>query len=388
VSEPGLTNPWELWQRLIDSIGPYYRGRLFSARDEAKREFGELDDQELGAIAAEGRRAAGTLDEEGARLAVRLTGERERHSRVVSDLQREAELLARRRRWALSPGRRRRARAEAADRGARAAEHRRLAAEAHEQLRQLGSGGRHLYPWFERHQEVLLRGLAAEVALDAAHSAVYHVLGAPGIAALTAACLTSDRAIDIGEFQRLVGNGGDARQRCCSRSQPSYTGVGRACRSASCSPNSMEKTWTACSTRSPWSSGAGSRSRGRLTISGYGPPNPRAAGRDRGDAQVAVAIRRLPSSYDWSHTYAPRQGGSWAQATGSWRLPGRVGRVFGTLGRRADGVVLERLWRLGQTRGGQPPRAVEPIGHTGDLCAQSTAIARKIRRSQEVRRRA
>jgi hypothetical protein len=89
----------------------------------------------------------------------------------------------------------------------------RLAAEAHEQLRQLGSGGRHLYLWFERHQEVLARGLAAEVALDAAHSAVYHVLGAPGIASLTAACLTSDRAIDIGEFQRLVGNGGDARQR-------------------------------------------------------------------------------------------------------------------------------------------------------------------------------
>ena len=31
---------------------------------------------------------------------------------------------------------------------------------------------------------------------------------------------------------------------------------------------------------------------------------------------------------------------------------------------------------------------VEPIGHTGDLYAQSTAIARKIRRSEEVRRRA
>jgi len=64
---------------------------------------------------------------------------------------------------------------------------------------------------------------------------------------------------------------------------------------------------------------------------------------------------------------------------------GRVGRVFGTLGRRADSVVLERLWRLGQTRGGQPPRAVEPIGHTGDLCAQSTAIARKIRECEAVR---
>ena len=36
-----------------------------------------------------------------------------------------------------------------------------------------------------------------------------------------------------------------------------------------------------------------------------------------------------------------------------------------------------------------PPAAnsepVELIGHTGDLCAQSTVIARKIRRSEEVR---
>jgi hypothetical protein len=60
---------------------------------------------------------------------------------------------------------------------------------------------------------VLARGLAAEVALDAAHSAVYHVLGAPGIASLTAGCLTSDRAIDLGQLQELVKNGGEARQR-------------------------------------------------------------------------------------------------------------------------------------------------------------------------------
>jgi hypothetical protein len=55
--------------------------------------------------------------------------------------------------------------------------------------------------------------MAAELTLDAAHQAVYHVLGAPAIASLTAACLTSDRAIDLGQLQDLVRNGGQARQR-------------------------------------------------------------------------------------------------------------------------------------------------------------------------------
>jgi hypothetical protein len=49
--------------------------------------------------------------------------------------------------------------------------------------------------------------------LEATPSAVYHVLGAPSIASLTAACLTSDRAIDIGRLERLVGERGDERQR-------------------------------------------------------------------------------------------------------------------------------------------------------------------------------
>jgi hypothetical protein len=78
---------------------------------------------------------------------------------------------------------------------------------------ELGNSGRPLYPWFERHQDVLARGLAAELALDAAHSAVYHVLGASGIASLTAACRTPDRAIAIGELERLVKPDGDTRQR-------------------------------------------------------------------------------------------------------------------------------------------------------------------------------
>jgi hypothetical protein len=42
---------------------------------------------------------------------------------------------------------------------------------------------------------------------------VYHVLGAPSIASLTAACVTSDRSIDIERLERLVAQGGDARQR-------------------------------------------------------------------------------------------------------------------------------------------------------------------------------
>ena len=189
MSEPGLTNRWEPWQRLIDSIGPYYRAQLFKARDHAKGELADLDDGQLGVIAAEGRGVARSLDGEGARLSVSVTEERERHARLAAELQCEAELLVRRGRWALAPHRRRWARAEAAGRAARAEEHRRLAAQAHEQLRELGSSGRHLYPWFERHRDVLARGLAAEVALDAAQSAVYHALGAPAIASLTAACL-------------------------------------------------------------------------------------------------------------------------------------------------------------------------------------------------------
>lgn len=45
----------------------------------------------------------------------------------------------------------------------------------HGQLRELGNSGRHLYLWFERYQDLLARGLAAELTLDAAHHAVYNV---------------------------------------------------------------------------------------------------------------------------------------------------------------------------------------------------------------------
>ena len=64
----------------------------------------------------------------------------------------------------------------------------------------------------ERHQDVLARGIAAELRLDAAQGAVYHVLGAPRIASLTAACSPpTGRSISVDE--RLVKRDGEARQR-------------------------------------------------------------------------------------------------------------------------------------------------------------------------------
>ena len=137
MSERGLTNPWEPWQRLIDSIGPSYRGQLLAAGDHARGELFDLDEGQRETVAAEGRRVANSLNDEGARVTVSLTEDRERHSRLAADLQREAELILRRRRWPLASRRRREARADAA--------------QAHEQLRQLGNSGRQLYPWFERH---------------------------------------------------------------------------------------------------------------------------------------------------------------------------------------------------------------------------------------------
>jgi hypothetical protein len=193
---------------------PLLPTQLLAARDRARGKLRDLDEEQLETVAAEGRRAASSLDEDGARLTVTLTDDRERHARLAADLQCEAEALVRRRRWALGAARgRRQVRSDAAERADRAEEHRRREARTHEQLRELGNSGRHLYPWFERNQDVLARGMAAELTLDAAQGAVYHVLGASGIASLTAACLTTDRAIDIGRLERLVKKDGEARQR-------------------------------------------------------------------------------------------------------------------------------------------------------------------------------
>ncbi|MGZ6662752.1 MAG: hypothetical protein ACXVHL_36130 [Solirubrobacteraceae bacterium] len=267
MSERRLTNQWAPWQRLIDSIGPDDRTQLFTARDRARGELSDLDEEQLEAIASHGRSVAGSLDE-GARLTVTLTEERERHSRLAADMRHETELHLRRQRWAITPRRRRQARANAAERAERAEEHRRRAAQSHEQLRELGNSGRHLYPWFERHQGALGRGPAAEPTVDAAQSAVYHLLGAPGIASLTAACLTTDRAIDLGELQELVKGGGEVRQRLlfavAAELYGREQGVSLSELLAELDGEDLDHV---CLKRSPWSSGAGSCAPDRPTIS-------------------------------------------------------------------------------------------------------------------------
>jgi hypothetical protein len=72
MSDRGLTNQWEPWQRLIDSIGPYYRDRLFEARDRANAKLDDLDEEELASLASEGRKIASSLDEDDARVTVSL----------------------------------------------------------------------------------------------------------------------------------------------------------------------------------------------------------------------------------------------------------------------------------------------------------------------------
>ena len=54
--------------------------------------------------------------------------------------------------------------------------------------------------------------MAAELT-STPRKARYNLLGAPGVASLTAACLTTNRAIDIGLLERLVKKCGEARQR-------------------------------------------------------------------------------------------------------------------------------------------------------------------------------
>jgi hypothetical protein len=54
VSEPGLTNPWEPWQPLIDAIGPYYRSQLLATGDHARGELCDLDEGQRETVAAGG----------------------------------------------------------------------------------------------------------------------------------------------------------------------------------------------------------------------------------------------------------------------------------------------------------------------------------------------
>ncbi len=95
---------------------------------------------------------------------------------------------------------------------------------------------------------------------------------------------------------------------------------------------------------------------------------------------------RLPTSYDWSRAHARRRGGEGLErlARGEWPTASVVSSLFGTWATARAAASGEDV-DAPRTGGLEP---VEPIGHTGDLYAQSTAIARKIRRSEEVRRRA
>jgi AcrR family transcriptional regulator len=91
----------------------------------------------------------------------------------------------------------------------------------------------------------------------------------------------------------------------------------------------------------------------------------------------------LPSSYDWSRTHARRRGGEAFErlAGGGWPPASVVGSLFGTWACARAAASGEDV--AAAQKGGSEP--VEPIGHTSDLCAQSPVIARKIRRSEEVR---
>jgi hypothetical protein len=90
----------------------------------------------------------------------------------------------------------------------------------------------------------------------------------------------------------------------------------------------------------------------------------------------------LPTSYVWSRTHARRRGGEALErlASGEWPAASVVGRLFGTW---AAARVAASGKDLGARQTGGP-EPVELIGHTGDLCAQSPAIARKVRSSEEV----
>ena len=91
---------------------------------------------------------------------------------------------------------------------------------------------------------------------------------------------------------------------------------------------------------------------------------------------------RLPSSYDWSRTHVHRRGGEALTrlACGGWPAASVVSRLFGTWAAARTAAYGEGV-DASQT-GAQEP--VEVIGHTGDLCAQSPRIARKIRKCEGV----
>jgi hypothetical protein len=81
-----------------------------------KATFGDLDDGELAALASESRKIASSLDDEGARLTVSLTADREFQPKLAGELQRETEAVTWQGRWTLSLHRRHQHRVAAAAR--------------------------------------------------------------------------------------------------------------------------------------------------------------------------------------------------------------------------------------------------------------------------------
>jgi hypothetical protein len=115
--------------------------------------------------------------------------------------------------------------------------------------------------------------MAAELSLDAAQSAVYHLLGAPGIASLTAACLTTDGRLISASFRSWSRTAVRPGGGCCSRWQPSCTAAGGGLAQRAPRGTGRRRPGPCAVTRSLWSSGAKLRSRDSPTISGYAPPS-------------------------------------------------------------------------------------------------------------------
>ena len=216
MAESELGFPYKGWERFFDAIGPRYGAMLREAMNRARAELVDADDERLALLATQGREAASSLDEDGARLTVGLHDERDQKSALASSLDQEAQELLERapRGWSRRRrAERRQAQDDAAERRLRAESHRQLAADVQDRIRTLGEQGRHLFDWFERNRDAVALGLAAEQSLNTVDRAAYHVLGAPSIASLTAVCLTAGRAIKLDQLAEVVEGRGDQRQR-------------------------------------------------------------------------------------------------------------------------------------------------------------------------------
>jgi len=216
MAESELGFPYRGWERFFDAIGPRYGAMLREAMNRARAELADTDDEQLALLVRQGREAASSLDEEGARQTVRLHDERDQNAALASSLDQEAQTLLEHAPRGWSRRRRaeqRQAQDDAAELRPRAESHRQLAANAQDEIRILGEQGRHLYDWFERNRDAVALGLAAEQSLNTVDRAAYHVLGAPSIASLTAACLTAERAIKLNQLVGVVEERGDERQR-------------------------------------------------------------------------------------------------------------------------------------------------------------------------------